>query len=329
MSIYLSDTTDPYFNLATEDWLYHEVLTDQPLLYLWRNQKTVVIGRAQNPWVECNVKAMEDNEVLLARRQSGGGTVFHDLGNTNFTFLAPKDQYDKNQNLQIIVDALASFGISAEASGRNDILVDGKKVSGSAFRESKDRAFHHGTLLLNANLSELSNYLNPSVKKLKAKGVKSVRSRVMNLSEQNLEINHESICQAILQQFFKQHGASDIIHLDHAELSAKPELQSRYEQLKDWEWRFGKTLNFEHEFSERFDWGEITVQLNVNHAKIIAARIFSDTLFPEFLESIAQQLVGLSYQPETIKQIISEVSLQGDTETIRSDLANWISTAIS
>ncbi|SQI34660.1 Lipoate-protein ligase A [Providencia alcalifaciens] len=155
---------------------------DQRVMFLWRNADTVVIGRAQNPWKECNTRKMEQDNVRLARRSSGGGAVFQDLGNTCFTFMAGKPEYDKTISTQIIVNGLANVGIHAEISGRNDLVLETengpRKISGSAYRETKDRGFHHGTLLINTDLSRLANYLNPDPKKLQAKGITSVRSRV-------------------------------------------------------------------------------------------------------------------------------------------------------
>ena len=150
LKVFLSDSTDPWFNLATEDWIFRDMDPSYQVLFLWRNAETVVIGRFQNPWTECDVEKMEADGIKLARRQSGGGAVFHDLGNTNFTFLSGADEYDKERNNRIITDALARFGITAEPSGRNDIIVEGRKVSGSAFKKKRDRAFHHGTMLINA-----------------------------------------------------------------------------------------------------------------------------------------------------------------------------------
>ena len=138
-------------------------------LFLWQNQETVVIGRNQNPWGECNLAKMEEDGVTLARRTTGGGAVFHDLGNTCFTFLSPKEGYDRAVNIGILLDALRALGIEAEASGRNDLIIqmeDGpRKVSGSAYRETRERSFHHGTLLMHADLLRLANYLTPHPKK--------------------------------------------------------------------------------------------------------------------------------------------------------------------
>jgi len=169
LRILKSSVTNPWFNLATEDWIFQALDANSHTLFLWRNSETVVIGRSQNPWVECKIDKMEADDIFLARRQSGGGAVFHDLGNTNFTFLSPKDSYDQDANFTIIINALKKLGIEADLSGRNDMQVGDKKISGSAFKHAADRSFHHGTLLVNANMQKLGDYLNPHPLKLKAK----------------------------------------------------------------------------------------------------------------------------------------------------------------
>ena len=210
LRLLISDSYDPWFNLAVEECIFRQMPATQRVLFLWRNADTVVIGRAQNPWKECNTRRMEEDNVRLARRSSGGGAVFHDLGNTCFTFMAGKPEYDKTISTSIVLNALNALGVSAEASGRNDLVVKtaegDRKVSGSAYRETKDRGFHHGTLLLNADLSRLANYLNPDKKKLAAKGITSVRSRVTNLTELLPGITHEQVCEAITKAFFAHYG---------------------------------------------------------------------------------------------------------------------------
>lgn len=175
LRLLLSDSYDPWFSTAVEECIFRQMPATQRVLFLWRNADTVVIGRAQNPWKECNTRRMEEDHVRLARRSSGGGAVFHDLGNTCFTFMAGKPEYDKTVSTAIVLAALNSLGVTAEASGRNDLVVKtdsgDRKVSGSAYRETMDRGFHHGTLLLNADLSRLANYLNPDQKSCRLKAL--------------------------------------------------------------------------------------------------------------------------------------------------------------
>lgn len=305
LKVFLSDTFDPWFNLATEDYIFRDMAADCHVLFLWRNQNTVVIGRFQNPWAECNLEKMEADGIKLARRQSGGGAVFHDLGNTNFTFMSPKNAYDKDQNNQIILKALAAFGITASPSGRNDILVGEKKISGSAFKENKDRAFHHGTLLINADLSKLAQYLNPNPKKLESKGIQSVRARVANLTEYNADLEHAKLSQGIIQEFFAVYGSTcEVEVLDNKQLQTKPELLKRYEELKDWNWRFGETPQFSQRMDEKFSWGYMDVHVNAHKGLITDLKIFSDSLHPEMIELLNSNLKGVSFDQAGIDSAI-------------------------
>ncbi len=306
--IYYSNSTNPWFNLATEDWLFNEKLDTDHVLFLWQNQPTVVIGRSQNPWSECYLEKMQCDKVLLARRQSGGGAVFHDFGNTNFTFLSRKPIYDKIQNLKIITEALKTFGVTAINSGRNDLVVEKdkqfRKISGSAFKEKANRAFHHGTLLLNTDLSRLSDYLNPSKKKLEAKGVKSVRSRVMNLAELVPQINHDLMCTALQKAFLCVHQLSQHevqrVWLDPQGLGKITTLNDYYQSMQSWDWLYGQTLEFTDRIEERFEWGTVELQLKVKNAIIEDLRIYSDSLFPDKLDIFAAEMKGQVYDSELL-----------------------------
>ena len=314
IKIYVSDSIDPWFNLAIEDWLFLDMQDYDHVLYLWRNNNTVVIGRSQNPWVECHLEKMEEDGIKLARRQSGGGAVFHDMGNTNFTFISKKENYDKTNNIDIITRALASFGVNAYAQGRNDILVDiegqPRKVSGSAYKEKSDRAFHHGTLLLNADLERLIDYLNPSKKKLAAKGIKSVRSRVANLSELNQKINHDSISAAIVSSFSAFYQVEVVPEkLCVGSLRARPALNRRYMLLQSWEWLYGQTLPFTHQLVHRFSWGGIDLRLDVKDATIDSVQFFSDSLYPEMIEDVEKHLRNCPYTLEGIESAFGSISM--------------------
>ena len=316
--VLVSETFDPWFNLATEDWIFRDMLSndelveDVKILFLWRNDSTVVIGRFQNPWTECNTAKMEEDKIVLARRQSGGGAVYHDLGNTNFTFLSNKSSFDKNINNKIITNALNSFGLKTFASGRNDLLVDtsdgARKISGSAFKETKDRSFHHGTILINADLEKLSQYLIPNKKKLESKGITSVRSRVTNLSGFNSEINHHNVCERIIKEFCNEYNAECTIELlDHKFLSSIPKLRDHFLKMSNWDWRFGEAPNFNHQMSERFDWGSVDVHMDVQKGIVEKTQIFSDSLHPEMVEQLMASLQNISYTKEAFTKSIETV----------------------
>ena len=313
--VLISESFNPWFNLATEDWIFRDMDPDYKILFLWRNENTVVIGRFQNPWSECNTAKMEQDGILLARRQSGGGAVFHDLGNTNFTFLSSKETFSKVINNSIITESLKEFNINAFPSGRNDILVNTeegeKKISGSAFKEAKDRSFHHGTLLINANMSKLSEYLIPHPKKLQSKGIQSVRARVANLSDLNSSISHDSLSKILIQKFFDTYETTCPIEiLDQQYLESIPELFNHYERIKDWNWRFGEAPNFSQQMSEYFTWGMIEVHLNAEKGIVTEVKIFSDSLHPEMIEMLMTSLTGISYNKSSFHQAIQKVSLE-------------------
>ncbi len=326
LRILKSSVTNPWFNLATEDWIFNTLNPESHTLFLWRNSETVVIGRSQNPWVECKIDKMEEDRVFLARRQSGGGAVFHDLGNTNFTFLSPKDDYDQEANFTIIINALKKLGIDAEQSGRNDMQVGDKKISGSAFKHAADRSFHHGTLLVNANMQKLGDYLNPHPLKLQAKGIKSVRARVANLVEFNADINHETLSNAIIEAFCEFYGdIAPVEELDEASLAKQPNLNKYYQQMADWDWRFGKTPEFTHHVETRFDWGIIDLHLDVKHAVISEVVIFSDALNVELIDLLIETLTDIKYDRHEVKAKFAELGkAHPDLTAHIDDVSAWL-----
>jgi lipoate-protein ligase A len=326
LRILKSAVTNPWFNLATEDWIFNTLNPDSHTLFLWRNSETVVIGRSQNPWVECKTDKIEADDVFLARRQSGGGAVFHDLGNTNFTFLSPSDAYDQEANFTIIINALQKLGIDATLSGRNDMQVGDRKISGSAFRHAADRSFHHGTLLVNANMQKLGDYLNPHPLKLKAKGIKSVRARVANLVDFNETINHETLSDAIIEAFCEYHGESaQVEQLDEASLAKQPTLNAYYQQMADWDWRFGKTPEFTHHIETRFDWGMMDVHMDVKQAMITEVVIFSDALNVELIELLKETLTGVKYNKHEIQDALAELAkVKPELAAQVGDFEKWL-----
>lgn len=310
--ILLSDSTDPWFNLAVEDTIFRSMSADQRVLFLWRNTDTVVIGRAQNPWRECKTERMATDKVKLARRQTGGGAVFQDLGNTNFTFMAGKPEYNKDVSTHIVLAGLRKLGINGMEKGRNDLVLEDengiRKFSGSAYRETPDRGFHHGTLLLSADLNRLADYLNPDPKKLQAKGITSVKSRVINLDEVKKGIEHEQVCNAIMQaygDYYQQTVQPEIIspraYLDLPDFEQKFALQS------SWDWNFGQSPPFTHNMDERFSWGGVDVYLEVEKGVIQQATVFGDMLDPYPMELFTDRLRGLPYQPAAIAACIDQL----------------------
>ncbi|MBI9106503.1 MAG: lipoate--protein ligase [Spirochaetales bacterium] len=295
-----SETLDPWLNLATEDWIFRDMEPDGHILYLWQNSETVVIGRYQNPWIECRLDLMREEGVKLARRQSGGGAVYHDRGNLNFTFMSGIDDYNKERNFEIILTALSGFGIEAEVSGRNDILAEGRKISGSAFKLTRDRAFHHGTLLVDVDLGRLTSYLNPDQRKLSSKGIKSVKSRVANLTEFNPQLETGILSEGITEAFFSRLGRGAEETMDLLSLDKIPRLVDYYQLMKSEHWLYQKSPDFTHRIERRFIWGGIEINIDVHHAEIADIVIFTDSLFPEMIKILTVQLKGEPYSRSSV-----------------------------
>lgn len=327
LRVCLAQHHDPFFNLATEDFLFQTLAKNQELLYLWRNQKTIVIGRFQNPWLECNLAAMQADNVLLARRQSGGGAVYHDLGNTNFTFISERCNFDIKRNFSIVTKALAELGITSEVEGRNDIVASGKKVSGSAFRLSQERAFHHGTLLIETDLTALQKYLTPDQKKLAAKGVRSVASRVGTLCEFQPEVTHERVTQALIEQFTTHYGGEVTFEeLTPEVLTTKPLVSESHRQYSSWAWRFGQTPSFSHTISDRWSWGGLTLQFQVIEGVIQTTALNSDALDITFLETLQQTFNGVPYVEGELIAALNRrfASASSEQQAMTNDLSKSI-----
>lgn len=293
-----TENTYPYRNLAVEEYMTTHVPQGTCILFLWQNRHCVVIGRNQNCWSECRVNFLEEEGGYLVRRLSGGGAVFHDLGNLNFTFIVRKKDYDVSKQLDVILEAVRSLGLKAEKTGRNDVTVDGRKFSGNAFYRAGDCCYHHGTLLLDADKENMSRYLNVSKEKLASKGVSSVRARVANLSEFCPDLTVARMKNAMADAFSKIYGL-EAVRTDESGLP-KEEIQSLTEKFESWEWKYGRKIPFEHEMERRFSWGGIQMQFHVDEGTIQDVNVFSDAMEQEMIGELAERLKGCPYEEEAI-----------------------------
>lgn len=288
IGIYESRDVDPYRNIATEKYLLEQVQPGQCILYLWQNKNTVVIGRNQNAWAECRTQLLEEEGGKLARRLSGGGAVFHDLGNLNFTFLVCDEDYDLDRQFDVILKACHSLGIRAEKSGRNDLLAEGCKFSGNAFYHSQGHAYHHGTLLVDADMDKLSRYLTPSKAKLEAKGVRSVRSRVTNLKDLCPTLTCDILKVQLKAAFAEVYGCTPFtVSFDEAQLA---QIAESANVLSQWQWCYGPKLPFSTVWEDRFSWGGIQIGLSVESGYIRDVHVFSDAMDWTVAEQVQQAL---------------------------------------
>ncbi|GAA5933360.1 hypothetical protein JCM3775_000666 [Rhodotorula graminis] len=276
-SIFVSDSHDPWFNLAFEDWLFRKTDPDRRILYLYRNSPSVIIGRNQNPWKEINLSQLRTLEIPFVRRKSGGGTVYHDLGNTNYCVFVPRTEFDRRSNAELVTTGLNSLGVPAYVNERHDICVDGFKmmhVSGSAFKLVNKRAYHHGTMLIDAQLGNLRGVLGSNKDSMVTKGVASVPSPVRNLSESSGEVDHERFVEAVAEQFARKYGVSnEVQRIDEGELDTNEYVRDVVDGLKSWDWQYGQTPEFTHEISGSFPFGNMTLSINSRHGLISSASL--------------------------------------------------------
>jgi lipoate-protein ligase A len=326
-----SVSNDPWFNLALEERLLRSIEKDTVVLYLWRNAPTVVIGRHQNPWVECRLDAMDAEGVKLSRRASGGGAVYHDLGNSNFTFVCRRSDYSVPRQIGVVVDALKRLEIDARFAGRNDILVGDRKVSGSAFFGTGDRWLHHGTLLLHADLGRLAHYLTVSPAKIESKAVASVRARVANLREFAPDLDHAAAGGALVEAFAEEYGRGfSIERLDPESLTGEdPELVRLYDRYRDETWRYGRTPRFTHQLERRFDWGGVELHLEVADGTIREAAIFTDALSLDLVDALVGAIEGTAYRrADVAARIEATEGAHPEHGSAARDVAAWLAESL-
>lgn len=300
----ITDCTDPYRNLALEELLFRSIKPDCIILYLWQNENTVVIGRNQNAWRECRLEAFSAQQGRLARRLSGGGAVYHDLGNQNFTFIAENSLYDLRRQMEVIRLATQAFGIDAIQSGRNDMLAGGRKFSGNAFLRSAQASLHHGTILISSDMSKLSGFLAPSPEKLASKGVESVKARVLNLCELNSEVTPESMREAILQAYGNVYGVTP--EPLPSELINTKALDSLTKQYGAEEWRLGRLSAFSYELRHRFSFGELEFMFLVSHGIVEAATIYSDAMDADWIKAMEKAFIGQPFSALKLSEAVPE-----------------------
>ena len=300
---YVSHSPDGWQNLAMDEWFLDHLQPEDMVLYFYINRNAVIIGKNQNPWKECNLAAMERDQVQLVRRITGGGAVYHDSGNLNFSFIVGEGRYDVQRQLNLILQAVQSFGIPCEFSGRNDLLADGRKFSGNAFCARGPIRQHHGTLLLRSDLGRLQNYLQVDPRKMKAKGVSSVRSRVCNLSEFTEAVTIDAMLAAIRQAYEADYGpVTDVVFTPEQVAQMVP----YYEKQSSWQWRLGKTPSFDLELDPRFPWGGVQMLLTLKDGLVAQAEVYSDALDTELAGEVQQRLTGCRFASRSLCDALQE-----------------------
>ena len=326
----VSPELDPYRNIAQEKYLTVHSGEGTCVLYLWRNRRSVIIGRNQNPWEECRVPEMKEDGVCLARRLSGGGAVYHDPGNVNFSFLTRKENFDPGRQSEVILRGMRKLGIPAERTGRNDLTAEGRKFSGNAFYETGGCSCHHGTIMLEVDTSAMEKYLSVPAAKLRSRGIHSVRSRVINLKEISPEISVPALREGLLEAFQEVYGMpAEPLEPDSR---AKAEIRREAEHLASPEWLFPPRIPFTAEISGRFPWGGVRIGLWVRGDRVQAAECESDAMDERLIREIQGALPGCLFDGEAMAErvrIAAEQCGEADGDVfprarIARDLIEWI-----
>ena len=305
-----NNSTDVYYNMAFDEYALEQLPLDEPLFYLWQNRPAVIIGLNQNAYAEVDIDYIQQHNIALARRITGGGAVFHDLGNLNYTIVGRSEDLERGypEYAGLMMKALQELGVPATLSGRNDILVDGKKVSGFAKRVCKNRLMVHGTLMFDVNLEVLTQALCPPATKLQSKGIASVRSRVTNLCEHLPHLANIQAFSQALERILSCQYTDEEYRLSSDELASIQQLAD--EKFSQWEWTYGRSPKATLTHSARLKCGTVEVHLTLAENRIASCRFGGDFLGNLPVTDVESALKGVIYDTENISQCLSSIGIQ-------------------
>jgi len=324
--IYIENLSrDPSFNLALEEYLLTQRTDLEDVFLLWQDEPTVVVGRNQNTLEEINQAYIETHGVHVVRRLSGGGAVYHDQGNLNFTFIVQDEKrshFDFRRFTQPVIRVLTEMGIQAEDQGRNDISINGKKFSGNAQARVKNRLLHHGTLLFATSINDMVACLHVGEDKFASQGVKSTNSRVTNISDHlKRPMQIQSFKQLLKDRIWLEDGkdAREYV-LTEADLQAVELI--KIQKYATWAWNYGASPPFNVQCGKRFDWGKIEVRFQVSRGTVKDMVIYGDFFAARDITELTQKLAGIPYQQAAFESVLASVPLQDYIPNL--DLHGWM-----
>ncbi|MPQ25318.1 lipoate--protein ligase LplJ [Bacillus paralicheniformis] len=304
--------TDPRINLAIEEYCLKHLDPEETYLLFYINQPSIIIGKNQNTIEEINTKYVDENGIIVVRRLSGGGAVYHDLGNLNFSFIT-KDDGNSFHNFkkftEPVVEALKRLGVDAELSGRNDLMANGRKISGNAQFSTKGRMFSHGTLLFDSEIEHVVSALKVKKDKIESKGIKSIRSRVANISEfLDQKMTTVEFRSMLLRYIFDTEG--EIPEYKLTEKDWKIINQISKERYQNWDWNYGKSPKFNLQHSKRFQVGSVDIRLEVQKGVIRECKIFGDFFGVGDVSDIEEKMAGVQYERKAIEEALQGVDIK-------------------
>jgi lipoate---protein ligase len=305
-----NESHDPYYNLAFEEYVFRHVRREESIVMLWQNEPSVIVGNFQNTIAEINPEFVSRRGVHVVRRITGGGAVYHDLGNINYSYIVPgmTGEIDLKLFTRPVVDALRTLGLDAEQSGRNDITIGGRKISGNAQHGGKGRVLHHGTLLFNANLEDLEEALRVNADKIQSKGIPSIRSRVTNIAEHLASgLPLDEFKQMLLDHLLSSNGAQEHT-MTQSELEGVAELaDSKY---RTWEWNFGMSPRYNIERRGRLACGDLQFLFQVEHGIITACSIYGDFFSSGDIRALADRFIGTPYKLDELRTVLACIDIR-------------------
>lgn len=309
MKYIVNTSNDPAYNVALEAYAFQKLTDIDEIFILWINEPAIIIGRHQNTIQEINKEFIDKNGIHVVRRLSGGGAVYHDLNNLNYTIISNNTQeaaFDFQTFSKPVIDTLAKLGVKAEFTGRNDLEINGQKFAGNAQAYYKGRMMHHGCLLFDVDMSVLGQALKVSKDKIESKGIKSVRARVTNIVDHlSDKITVQEFSDAILAQMKEEYPEMDEYVLNDAELS---EIQAmRDNQFATWDWTYGKAPEYTIERGVRYPAGKITTYANVENSTIKSVKIFGDFFGVKPVDDIEKMLEGVRYDYKDVLAALKTV----------------------
>ncbi|MCY7753866.1 lipoate--protein ligase LplJ [Bacillus haynesii] len=304
--------TDPRINLAIEEYCLKHLDPEETYLLFYINQPSIIIGKNQNTIEEINTKYVDENGIIVVRRLSGGGAVYHDLGNLNFSFIT-KDDGNSFHNFkkftEPVVAALKKLGVDAELSGRNDLMANGRKISGNAQFSTKGRMFSHGTLLFDSEIEHVVSALKVKKDKIESKGIKSIRSRVANISEfLDQKMTTVEFRSMLLRYIFDTEGEIPEYKLTEKDWEIINQISK--ERYQNWDWNYGKSPKFNLQHSKRFQAGSVDIRLEVQKGVIRECKIFGDFFGVGDVNDIEEKLTGVQYERKAIEEALQDVDIK-------------------
>ena len=312
-------STNPYYNMAFDEYCLESLPIDEPVFFLWQNKPAVIVGYNQEVNTEVNLDYLKEKGIDLVRRVTGGGAVYHDLENLNYTIVGRSEDLERDypEYAALMMKALQALGVPATLSGRNDILVEGKKVSGFAKRVCKNRLMVHGTLMYNVDVDVLTHVLNPSTTKLQSKGIASVRSRVTNLCNYLPELSDIQAFKNRLEEILSNNYSDAEYKLSEADLANIQQLTD--EKFATWEWNYGRSPKATLVHSARLACGTVEIHLTLAENRIASCRFGGDFLGNLPASDVEKALTGIPYEVNAIRKCLSKLEISRYFDRVSAD----------